>query len=37
MSEQKDWTKEEIEKEYIGEMTAVTIPVNLHLDGKQHI
>ncbi|UCE95603.1 MAG: 4Fe-4S binding protein [Candidatus Bathyarchaeota archaeon] len=37
MSEQKDWTKEEIEKEYVGEMIAVTVPVNVHLQGKQRI
>lgn len=37
MSEQKDWTKEEIEKEFIGVMTAVTVPVDIRLEGKQRI
>lgn len=37
MSGQKDWTREEIEKEYVGEMTAVTVPVDIHLEGKQRI
>jgi Pyruvate/2-oxoacid:ferredoxin oxidoreductase delta subunit len=37
MSEPKDWTKEEIEREFIGEMTAVTVPVDIHLEGRQQI
>jgi Pyruvate/2-oxoacid:ferredoxin oxidoreductase delta subunit len=37
MAEQKDWTKEEIEEEYIGKMTAVTVPVDIHLEGQQRI
>lgn len=37
MVEKKDWTKEELEKEYVNTMTAVTIPVNIHLEGQQRI
>lgn len=37
MPESKDWTKEELEKEYVGTMTAVTIPVDVTLKGKQQI
>jgi ferredoxin len=37
MPESKDWTKEELEKEYIGTMTAVTIPVDITLKGTQQI
>lgn len=37
MPESKDWTKEELEKEYIDTMTAVTIPVDVTLKGKQQI
>lgn len=37
MTEGKDWTKKELENEYIGTMTAVTIPVDIHLQGKQHV
>ncbi len=37
MSKQRDWTKEEIETEYLSEMTAVTVPVDIHLEGKQRI
>ena len=37
MSEKSDWTKEELEKEYVNTMTAVTIPVNMHIEGQQRI
>lgn len=37
MSERDDWTKEELEKEYVSKMTAVTIPVNIHIEGQQRI
>ena len=37
MSRRDDWTKEELEKEYVGKMTAVTIPVNIHIEGQQRI
>ena len=32
-----DWTKEELEKHYIGKMTAITIPVNISISGQQKI
>lgn len=32
-----DWSREELEKDYIGKMTAVTIPVNVSFSGKQKI
>ena len=32
-----DWTKEELEKEYIGTMTAVTIPVDIRVKGKHRV
>lgn len=37
MIEKGDWTKEELEKEYVNTMTAVTIPVNIHVEGQQRI
>jgi len=37
MSEKNDWTKEELEKEYVNTMTAVTVPVNIHIEGQQQI
>lgn len=33
----QDWTTEELEKKYIGKMTAVTIPVQLTIQGNQRI
>ena len=33
----KDWTREELEKSYVGRMQAVTIPVNITIEGKQRI
>ncbi|MEM2917088.1 MAG: 4Fe-4S binding protein [Candidatus Bathyarchaeia archaeon] len=35
--EQKDWTIEELKKDYLSVYTAVTIPVNIHLEGRQTI
>jgi len=37
MSEKNDWTREELEKEYVNTMTAVTIPVNIQIEGQQRI
>ncbi len=37
MSAKDDWTKEELEEEYVNTMTAVTIPVNIHIEGQQRI
>jgi Pyruvate/2-oxoacid:ferredoxin oxidoreductase delta subunit len=37
MSMQKDWTKEELENEYINVMTAITVPVNVQIEGQQRI
>jgi NAD-dependent dihydropyrimidine dehydrogenase PreA subunit len=33
----KDWTREELEKHFIGKMTAFTIPVNISISGQQKI
>jgi Pyruvate/2-oxoacid:ferredoxin oxidoreductase delta subunit len=32
-----DWTREELQKEYIEKMTAATIPVNISLHGQQTV
>ncbi|WP_455392386.1 ATP-binding protein [[Eubacterium] cellulosolvens] len=32
-----DWDKEELEKHYIGKMTAITIPVSISFSGEQKI
>lgn len=37
MSEVNDWTKEELEEDYVNTMTAVTVPVNIHIKGQQRI
>lgn len=37
MPEKEDWTKEELKKEYIDTMTAITIPVNISIEGQQRI
>lgn len=37
MPEKKDWTKEELKKEYIDTMTAITIPVNISIESQQRI
>ncbi len=33
----KDWTREELEEKFIGKMMAVTIPVNVTIEGKHRI
>lgn len=33
----KDWTREELEKDYVGKMKAITIPVNVSISGKQKV
>jgi len=35
--EPDDWTREELQKEYVEEMTAVTVPVNVSIYGQQTI
>ncbi len=35
--EKKDWTREELEKDTVGKMTAVTIPVDISIRGRQRI
>ena len=37
MSQKEDWTREELKKEYIDVVTAVTIPVNIQIKGQQRI
>jgi len=37
MTKKSDWTREELERDYVGTMTALTIPVNLRLEGKTRI
>lgn len=37
MPKKSDWTREELERDYVGTMTALTIPVNLRLEGKTRI
>ena len=32
-----DWTREELEKDYVDKMKAVTIPINVSFSGKQRI
>lgn len=32
-----DWTREHLEKHYVGKMKAVTIPMNIKMDGGQRI
>lgn len=36
MPSRKDWTKKEV-KEYVSDLTAVTVPVNVTIDGKQKV
>jgi ferredoxin len=36
MSARKDWTKKEV-KELVSELTAITVPVNVTIEGKQKI
>ena len=35
--EENDWTREELQKEYVERMTAVTVPVNISIHGQQTI
>jgi len=35
--EESDWTHEQLQKEYVEQMTAVTIPVNIAIHGQQTI
>jgi len=35
--EQNDWTREELQKEYIEKVTAVTVPVNISIHGQQTV
>ena len=37
MTEKKDWTREEIQQDYLETMVAVTIPVNVKMDGTTRI
>lgn len=32
-----DWTREELEKSIVGKMTAITLPVNVSMSGKQTV
>jgi ferredoxin len=36
MSAGKDWTKKEV-KEYVSDLTAITVPINVTIEGKQKI
>jgi Pyruvate/2-oxoacid:ferredoxin oxidoreductase delta subunit len=35
--EKNDWTREQLQKEYVEQMTAVTIPVNITVHGQQTV
>lgn len=37
LAEKADWTKEELEDEIVGKMAAVTVPVNVHLEGVHRV
>jgi len=37
MKKQNDWTKEELLKDYVGQMTPVTVPVHISIHGQQTI
>jgi len=37
MNKNNDWTIEELKKDYIGQMKAVTIPINISIHGQQQI
>jgi len=37
MNKTDDWTLEELQKDYIGQMKAVTIPVNISIQGQQQV
>jgi len=35
--EENDWTREELQEKFVGKMTAVTVPVNISIHGRQTI
>ena len=37
MPEKNEWTKEELKRKYIDTMVAITIPVNIQIEGQQRI
>jgi len=37
VKEQNDWTREELLEDYVNEMTPVTIPVNISIQGQQRV
>jgi len=37
MNKRDDWTLEELKKDYIGHMKAVTIPMNISISGQQQV
>jgi len=37
MREKNDWTREELMKDYVSQMTPVTVPVNISIHGQQTI
>jgi len=37
MNKSDDWTLEELKKDYIGQMKAVTIPINISIQGQQQV
>ena len=37
MKNAEDWTREELMKDYVGQMTPVTVPVNISIQGQQTI
>lgn len=37
MPEKKDWTREELQRDYVGQMTAVTLPVEVKMEGTNRI
>jgi len=37
MKTAEDWTREELMKDYVGQMTPVTVPVNISIQGQQTI
>ena len=37
MEEENDWTREELLKDYVSQMTPVTVPVNISIQGQQTV
>ena len=37
MNKNDDWTLEELKKDYVGQMKAVTIPMNISIQGQQQV